>query len=449
MCDGTPASLTDSARMRGLKQILSEETIQRAIGARLKTRFCKRISNHQLVWLIVGFGLFAGKSYRQIFRLGNSLQAIVPSRATLTNARKRLTSDVIEQLYNSTVKLLAKSPRKHPFAFYKGLRLMGVDGTLLSCPDTDANREAFGRSSNQTSNSAFPKVRVVSLCELGTRVLLRSVIGTYHQSEQKLTLPLFEHLPKRTLLLADRHFGVAPIIYTLLKKKSDFLIRVKKSQLFPIEQLLSDGSFLSTIYIGKNDRRADKPGRTIRVIRYTHTDPNRPGVNEMHVLVTSLLDDQKYPASELIEMYHVRWEEEIAFSEWKVAMCDKVILRSQSPELVRQEIWGMLLSHFIVRTLILRASEQAGVEPIRISFTGALDILHARLPDAPRSKTLKKKWFKSLIAEIATEQLPPRVDRINARKVKKRAKSWPTKRDRDRSPPKPSGPFSEMIKISI
>lgn len=449
MCDGTPAPTSDSARLQGLKQILTQSSIKRAIGDQLQTRYCKRINNQQLIWLIVGMGLFAGKSYRQIFRLWTTPATTVPIRATLTTARKRLSAAILEQLYVGVVQLLAKSPAKHGFAFYKGLRLMGIDGTLLDCPDTDSNRESFGRTSNQTSHGAFPKVRVVSLCELGTRVLWRSIIGSYRQSEQKLTLPLLAYLDKGMLLLADRHFGVAPIIYPLLNRKVPFLIRVKKTQLFPVEKVLSDGSYLSTIYLGKNDRACKRPGKKVRVIRYTHHDPNRTGCGEVHVLVTSLLDATKYPAAELIELYHVRWEEEIAFSEWKVAMCQGTLLRSQSPEMVRQEIWGMLISHFIVRTLIFRGAEQAGVEPMQVSFTGALDILHARLPEANKSRRMKKKWLADLISEIGREQLPPRAQRINPRKLKKRSKAWPTKHDSDRGPPKPSGPFAEFVSISI
>jgi hypothetical protein len=449
MCDGTPVPASDSARLQGLKQIVNESLIKRIIGDQLPTRYCKRINNQQLIWLIVGMGLFAGKSYRQIFRLWTTPATTVPIRATLTTARKRVLAGILEQIYLAVVQLLAKSPAEHGFAFYKGLRLMGIDGTLLDCPDTDFNREAFGRTSNQTSHGAFPKVRVVSLCELGTRVLWRSVIGSYRQSEQKLTLPLLSHLDKSMLLLADRHFGVAPIIYPLLHRKAPFLIRVKKGQLFPVEKVLSDGSYLSTIYLGKNDRACKRPGKKVRVIRYTHNDPNRTGCGEVHVLVTSLLDASKYLGAELIELYHVRWEEEIAFSEWKVAMSQGKLLRSQSPEMVRQEIWGMLISHYILRTLIHRSAEEAGVEPMQISFTGALDILQARLPEVKKSRPMKKKWLADVISEIGREQIPPRAQRINPRKLKNRSKAWPTKRDSDRSPPKPSGPFAEYVSISI
>ena len=449
MCDGMLAQTNDSARLRGLKQIVSQKSIDRLVGDQLQSRYCKRITNQQLIWLIVGLGLYAGKSYRQIFRLTVEAGTCVPTRATLTTARKRLSAELLEQLYSGIVKLLAKSSTEHSFAFYQGLRLMGIDGTLLNCPDTDSNRKTFGRTSNQTSHGAFPKVRVVSLCELGTRVLWRSIIGTYHQSERKLTLPLLEFLDKGMLLLADRHFGVAPIIYPLLGREVPFLIRAKKSQLFPIEKVLSDGSYLSRIYLGKNDRVLKRPGKPIRVIRYTHRDPHRTGCGEVHVLVTSLLDADPYPAVELIELYHVRWEEEIAFSEWKVSLCGGVMLRSQSPEMIRQEIWGMLISHFIVRALIFRAAEEASIQPMAISFTGALDILHARLPEVKACRPAARRWMAALISEIALEQLPPRDNRINPRKIKKRSKAWPTKHDRDRNPPKPRGLFADQVEISI
>lgn len=449
MFQAVTPDLQDSDRLRGLKQVLSQKAIDQSIGDHLKTRYCKRIDNRQLVWLIVGMGLFPGKKYRQIFRLFAAPWLLTPSSATIAMARKRLAASVIEKLCSAVVQLLAISPEKHPFAFYKGLRLIGADGTLLDCPDTDANREAFGRTSNQTSHGAFPKVRVVSLCELGTRVIWRSVIGTYHQSEQKLTLGLLNFLTPSMLFLADRHFGVAPIIYRLLEKGIAFLIRCKKGQIFEIEKVLPDGSYLSTIYLGKNDRRCLRPGKTIRVIRYTHRDPNRPGCGEVHVLLTSLLDAEAYPSVDLIDLYHVRWEEEIAFSEWKVYLGEGKMLRSQSPAMVRQEIWGKLLSHYILRTLIFRSAEVAGVEPIGISFTGALDVLMARLPEIKKSRVKRRSWLAHLINEIAEETLPPRANRINPRKVKKRSQARPTKQDSDRNPPKPNGRFRDHLRMSI
>lgn len=449
MCDGKPDSEAAFAQIQAIKKLVSRSKIDRILGDHKLARYCKRITDLQLIWLIIGMGLFGNSSYRQIFRLCTSARPPVPSRATLTMARKRISAKLFKLLYHGVVTCLAKSPEKHPFAFYKNLRLMGVDGTLLSCPDTDSNRKAFGRPSNQKSDGAFPKARVVSLCELGTRVLWRSVSGGYRESEQKLALQLLEFLNSDMLLLGDRYFGVAPIIYRLLTQAVAFLIRVKKSQCFPVEKVLSDGSYLSTIYLGKNGRRAGRAGKTIRVIRYMHNDPKRPGCGVQNVLVTSLLDADKYPAIELIELYHVRWEQEIAFSEWKVVLQQKKVLCSQNSEMVLQEIWGLLISHFIIRKLIFDGAEFAGVPPAQISFKGALNVLQARLPKEKQSQSKVRKWFKNLIEEISLERLPPRRNRINPRKIKKRSTAWPSKKDCDRNPPKPSGPFIQNIVISI
>ncbi len=132
MCDGTSVTISDSDRQRGLKQVLSQKQIDRAIGDQLRTRHCKRITNQQLIWLMIGMGLFAGKSYRQIFRLGSNSRCTTPSRATLPSAGKRLTADLMGQLYRSIVQLLAKSTAGHPFAFYKRLRLGSALRSLLS-----------------------------------------------------------------------------------------------------------------------------------------------------------------------------------------------------------------------------------------------------------------------------------------------------------------------------
>jgi hypothetical protein len=117
--------------------------------------------------------------------------------------------------------------------------------------------------------------------------------------------------------------------------------------------------------------------------------------------------------------------------------------------MVRQEIWGTLIAHFIIRKLIFEAAEIKKVSPSEISFIGAFDILLARLPDVPRAKRTRKRWYKDLLNEIAEEQSPPRANRINPRKLKKRSKAWPTKRDRDRRPPKPNGKFVDCVHISI
>jgi hypothetical protein len=350
------------------------------------------------------------------------------------------------------VELLA-TKKQCPGAFYKGLRLIGIDGTLLDCYDSDSNRKYFHRPRNQSGEGAFPKVRVVVLAELGTRVLWRCIIGSFHDCERVLGEKLIKFLKPAHLLIADRHFGVAPIIYKLFDASVPFLIRSTKSYVFLAEKRLSDGSYLSRIYIGKNDRICNRPGRIIRVIRYTINDPVRDDQNQEHVLVTSLLDPKKYPAKELICLYHQRWEEEIAFNEIKQTLHAGEVLRSQSPELVKQEIWGMILAHFVIRKMLYQTAKTKRIEPARLSFKATLEIVHLRLEKAPTGKRRSTRsitaWFKMLIEEISFEVIPPRQPRINPRVVKKRSKATKTKYDYHRNPPHPKPNFLETVRMSI
>jgi len=376
----------------------------------------------------------------------------IPSRATIAAARKRLLPQWLEELHSKVVEPLA-TPKRCPGAFYKGLRLIGIDGTLLDCYDSDSNRKHYHRPTNQSGNGAFPKVRLVVLAELGTRVLWRCIIGNYHDCERVLGEQLIGFLTPKELLLADRHFGVAPIIYKLLAASIPFLIRSKKSHIFPVEKRLSDGSFLSKIYIGKNDRRCNRPGKTVRVIRYTIDDQVRGDRNQEHVLVTNLLDPKKYPAKDLICLYHERWEEELAFREIKETLHHGEVLRSQSPDLVKQELWGMLLAHFVIRKLLYQAAIANAIAPSSVSFKATFEIVQIRLDKAPTGKRRNTRsiraWFDILIEEISFEVIPSRQPRINPRVVKKRSKSTKTKYDYHRNPIPPNPHFIETIKMSI
>jgi len=441
-----------SNRLSGLLEILGRDKVTSFLCEHGTGRFCKRVDNVQLIWVIVGFGLFVCKSYRELFRIVNVGSLQLPSRATIAAARKRLSPEWLELLHSQVVQLLA-TPKRCPGAFYKGLRLVGIDGTLLDCYDSDSNRKYFHRPSNQSGNGAFPKIRMVALAELGTRVLWRCAIGGYLDCERVLAEQLIKFLTPGHLLLADRHFGVAPIIYKLFSAGIPFLIRTKKSHIFIVDKRLSDGSFLSKIYIGKNDRKCNRPGKTVRVIRYTIDDPVRGDRTQEHVLVTNLLDPKRNPAKELIVLYHERWEEEIAFREFKETLHHGKVLRSQSPELVKQELWGMLLAHFVIRKMLYQAAITSDIAPSSLSFKATFEIVQVRLEKAPavkgKSTRSMREWFKLLIKEISIEVIPSRQPRINPRVVKKRSKSTKTKYDYHRKPSPPIPKFIETIRMSI
>lgn len=440
---------TQAKRLVGLLEMLDREKVQAVLAEHGTGRHCKRIDNVQLLWVIVGLGLFAGKSYCNLYRMIAVTDFLPPGiRATICTARKRLPAAVLQCLYERVTELLA-TPKKCPTAFYKGLRLMGIDGTLLDCYDSDANRRYFHRPTNQIGPGAFPKLRMVTLCELGTRVLWRSVIGTYRDSERTLAKELLHHLNSKHLLLADRLYGVASFMGPLIKNRTPFLIRVKKSHVFPIEKQLFDGSYCSRIYLGKNDRMCRRPGLQVRVIRYKLDDPARCGHDEDHLLLTTLMCPKQYPAKELICLYHQRWEEEIAFGEMKQTLHRGRVLRSHSPEMTKQEVWGLLLAHWVIRKMVYRAATEDGIETSRISFTATINIIHLQLEKSPLKKRPRHRWLRITVRQIAAEVLPERQNRTNARVIKKRRSPRPGKRDHHRKPPPPHKSFKETIRIPI
>ena len=182
----------------------------------------------------------------------------------------------------------------------------------------------------------------------------RTTIGKYIQGEQSLLKNLFDYLTAEMLVLMDRNLLSFKIVDEIAGQKANFLIRCKSNRVLPVFKRLDDGSYLSRIYVSQYDQRNDRNGIDVRVIEYTLDDPNRAGCDELHRLVTSLQDTKKHPADELIVLYHQRWEAELAFDELKTHLTERDVLRSQRPDGVTQEIYALLISHFIIRKNSLR-----------------------------------------------------------------------------------------------
>jgi hypothetical protein len=341
-----------------------------------------------------------------------------------------------------------------PGAFYHGLRLVGIDGTVLDVPDTPENEAHFGRSSNGGGDGAFPQIRKVSLVELGTHVEFAMAIGGYHDSEMALVEQLWDRLPPNVLLLEDRGFFSFKHWQTLDARGTKMLVRIKKNLILrPIERL-PDGSFLSKIYRLEWDRDHDRNGIVIRVIEYTLNDPQRTGHGEVHRLATNLFDDTLFPAVELACLYHERWEEELVFDEQKTHQDPRrpskpTHLRSQTPAGVMQELYALSLAHFVVRALMEEAAQQTNIDVDRLSFTGCLQILQARLPECDSSTPEHlDRWYQLLVAELAQERIDPRRNRVNPRVIKRKISKFAKKRPQHRARPPLHKTFAETVVIT-
>ena len=312
---------------------------------------------------------------------GGKAGAVQASKSAISQARSRLGPEVMEQLAQRVLRPLA--PPGAPGAWYRGLRVMAVDGSCMEVADEAANAEFFGYPAASRGQSAFPQARVLGLVECGTHAVVAAAIAPYARSEIAMATEL---LPAKVqpdmLVLADRNFYSFKLWQATCATGAKLAWRVKSTLGLPVKQLLSDGSYLSTVFDSAD--RARKSGQTVRVIDYTLRDSATP-TQDSYRLVTNILDPDAAPALELAALYHERWEieGEGVFDELKTHLrSNSTVLRSKTPELVQQELWGLLLAHFAIRQLMTQAAWPRGLDPDRLSFTHAVRVIKRKMPQA-------------------------------------------------------------------
>jgi len=437
------AQLPDQERLQALKRIIPRKTVQAILRkTRRRQRYCRRLPGWFMVWFVVGLGFYCRDSYCQVYRW---LQAHnhVPGRTTLCEARQSLGVPAFYLLYNEVVRLLAEITT--PGAFYRDLRLMALDGFVVDLPDRPALARIFGRPQSGRSAGAFPQARVLALCETGTHVIWKHLIKPIRCGEVTMAPTLLRYLHKNMLLMWDRNFLSYANVALVQQREAHLLARIKKHMVFKPLRRFRDGSYLAKLYRAGWYRDHDQGGVLVRIIEYTFKDRNRPGAGEKHRLLTTLLHPSLDPAKTLIELYHQRWELELTIDELKTHQRERPVLRSETPAGVIQEIFGLLLGHYIVRVLMFEAAKPHRIDPRRLSFTGTLKILRCRLPQCPKSAKGLVKWYGMLLEEIAAERLPERRDRISPRVIKRKMSRWPKKRPKHRDYPQPTKKFRESI----
>lgn len=440
-------------RLAGLEQIIGSETIRQVLleTNRVNPRACK-LTHEVVMWVLLAMGIFTNVPIRQVFKRTRFARAgeKSPCRSSLCHARQRLGVAPVRRLFERTVRPLA-TPQT-PGAFYKGMRLMGIDGVVYNLPDRPEIDATFGRpSGGHRGKGAFPQLRKVSLVELGTHVEVAFVVKPITTGEQAVLPALLKQVPADTLLLWDRGFFSYELWKQLVSQRVHILARVKKNMIFTCIQRLSDGSYLAKIYPKSYDRDKDRNGILVRVLRYKLDDPQRVGHDEEHILITDLLDEQLYPATELIPLYHERWEEELVFDEQKTHQDPRraskpANLRSETPAGVIQELYALSLAHFTIRAMMFDAATGAGLDPDRLSFTGCFQILQCRLPECRVvSLASLRLWYEALLAEMRDECIEPRRNRINPRVIKQKVSKWKKKRPEHFHPPPLEKTFVESV----
>jgi Insertion element 4 transposase N-terminal/Transposase DDE domain len=302
-----------------------------------------------------------------------------PSKSAIFQARARLGSEPLAALFARVAKPIGEDGT--PGVWLAGRRVVAIDGTCLDVADTAANAAFFGRPGvNKGEQAAFPQARVVAVAECGTHAMFAARVGTYGQSEATLTEPLLEELVSGMLLLADRGFFSCALWRKAIATGADLLWRVRTDKAGPKPthlQDLPDGSWLAHLRrTTPASARREEP-MLVRVIDYTIDDGRDNGRENpaTYRLFTTLLDPDEVTAVDLAAAYTQRWEIELAFDELKTHQRGpRTVLRSKSPDLVLQEIWGHLCCHYAIRSLMAQAATHAGHDPDRVSFVAALRI---------------------------------------------------------------------------
>jgi hypothetical protein len=344
-----------------------------------------------VVWLVLAMALFSGQAYEEVARLlaGGLGWARrwqqwfgVPSTPAIAKARARLGAEPLRRLFAEVARPLATPDTKG--AWYRGWRVLAVDGTTLDVADTPANAAAFGRpKTHRGEQTAFPQVRVVGLAECGTHAIIDAAMGPLAKGETTLAAGLLGPggiLGPGVLVLADRLFVDAALWRKAAATGADLVWRTKQNAVLQVLQAFPDGSYLSQIRAA-TDRRHGVAPTLVRVVEYTLAkDPGRPAQPAPIRLLTTILDPTQARAAELAALYQQRWEFETALDELKTHQRGpKVVLRSKQPEGVEQEVWAHLLVHHAIRRLMHQAALDHQIDPDRVSFIRSLRIVRRQV----------------------------------------------------------------------
>jgi hypothetical protein len=406
-------------------------------------------------WLVLAMGILTDMPIRAVFKAARSLHKSedTPHRSSLSVARQRLGIAPLRRLFYCICRPLATE--QTPGAFYKGLRKMAIDATVMTVPDTEANLKAFGRSSGGRGEAAFPQVRKLSMIEVGTHAEVAFVAKGFRseggRDEQSLMPALLKHLCQSMLLMWDSGLYSFKLWQLATATGGQLLVRLSSVMHLPVQQELSDGSYLSKVYPRTYDRWKDRNGIPVRVIRYTHDDPRRVDCQVEHRLLTTLLDPVKYPARELICLYHERWEIELVYDEQKTHQHPKraekpTHLRSETPKGVIQELYTLSLGHYVTRAMMALAAQREGLDPDRLSFLNCLRVLRNRMGEyACEPASAREDFYEAILEEMGKERTEPRRNRINPRVVKVKMSKFDKKKPEHKGIPKLEKTFQESI----
>lgn len=389
----TRVKLEESARLADylsasvLVRVVPRAVVEEELARCGKTSQRERaLPAYLVVYYVMALGLYMGVSYEQVLRCllegmrwlrRESGPLRVATKGAVSQARERLGFEVMQALAERCLRPLAQADT--PGAFWRGRRIVALDGSTLELADEASNARAFGYPGSSRGTAAFPQLRFVGLVETGTHALFAVALERYAVGEQALAQRLMSKLQADMLCLADRGYVSYRLWQAGAGSGAMLLWRVRDNQRLPQIERYADGSFASALYPTTKARRQQREALAVRVIEYELRAAN--GAPVRYRLMTNQLDATQAPAGELAQLYHERWEIESAFDELKTHLKGpRSALRSKTPALVKQEFYGLVLAHYAIRALMHEAARQVGLDSDRLSFTHAVRVVQRRLP---------------------------------------------------------------------
>jgi hypothetical protein len=435
------------------------QAILREAGA--ETPRHRKLTLEVTLWLLIGMNLFSQASLEHgLDRLTHGLRLLwphddarrqlLPRKSAISYRRRQLGVRPLALLFRRCCRPLATP--KTPGAFFGGLRLMGIDGHVQDLPDTPQNSACFGRATTSRGDSAFPQVRCVSLCELGTHCFVEATFWPFRAGEDRGAFRLLRSVTAGMLVLWDRGLHSFELLRRVRDRGAHCLSRLPNHVQPQRQRTLKEGSYLAHLFPGEATLRRRTDPVLVRIIEYTLTDPQAPGYGQRYRLATTLLDPKAFPAVELARLYHERWEIELVIDEQDTHLLHQhhpsSPLRSRTPAGVIQELYGLLLAHYAVRFLMHEAAQEAGEDPDRLSFVHAVEVIQARVPDFEiAAPELLPGLRRRLLRDLVDWLLPEREPRAAPRAVRRKVIKWPLKRLEHYRWPQPTRPAWAAVRL--
>ena len=447
---------SQSLTVTALERALPQQAIQAALAYHgLTTVRERKLTLLLTVWLVVALHLYPTVSIAGLWRkLARGVRFLwpdpaiaLPADSALAYRRAQLGARPVVTLFQQVGQPIATPQTRGAFRF--GLRLMAIDGTSADVPDTPANAAHFGRHASARGASAFPQLQGVYLVECDTHCIVDAGFWPCHTSERVGGFRVLRSVQRGMLVMWDRGFHDFAMVRATRRRGTHVLSRLPAHVKPHGLRVLPDGSVLAALLPAEDARRRRGERLLVRVITYTISDPTLPGYGEAHRVITTLLNPRLAPAHAVACAYHERWEVELVIDE--IDTHQRLVgrtLRSLTPVGVIQELYGVLLAHYAVRVLMHDAALQAAMDPDRLSFVHALEVVRDAVPEFQMVvEEQQAALYARLLHDIAAKRLPERRGRSNARVVKRKMSNFKLKRAEHYRSPKRQGTFADAVEV--